>query len=249
MVKVTGSQAFRFSDKATLPSDGVYARDKETGRRFEWKTDNKKDKASASMGPFSFKAEKKSESKFTWTPLSAEFEAAASFSLKVSTKLSVLPAAIQVKWTPALFGKDGRIIAATIAGIGGAIAGAMAVGALAGEGKSSDNLADISAYQGLIAASAALLALQQNMDLKLTLSPSLGVTMHPVMAFKKTAGKDWEAGGIKNKSQLYEMKKNKTDLLVAVGQLRGNASDNDTTVADVSAIANQNNLSGNGNQS
>ena len=63
------------------------------------------------------------------------------------------------------------------------------------------------------------------MDLKLTLSPVLGITVHPALALKKTAGKEWEAGGIKNKSQLVEWKKNKTDLLVAVGELRANGSD------------------------
>lgn len=251
MVKSTGSPMFRNYFATKLPSGEVYAPNAKTGWRFPTKSESKTNKVTASAGPFSFKAENKSESKFTWTPLSAEFEAAASFALKVSTKLSVAPAAVQLKWTPALPGTSGRLIAATVAALTGMIAGVTTLGSLppSSNDKQSSLLADMGSFFGLIAASAALIAVQQNMSFKLTLSPALGVTVHPVMVLKKTEGKEIEAGGIKNKSHLYEWKKNKTDLLVAVGLLSGNGSDNDNVGANVNAIANQNSLSGNSNQS
>ncbi|MFC3226800.1 hypothetical protein ACFOGJ_06145 [Marinibaculum pumilum] len=250
MVKALGSGSpwFRVSDKTKMAHNGVFKFDKKTGFRFPTKVTDEKGKFAASAGPFSFKAEESKESSFTWTPLAAELEVGANFGLKVAASAEAVPGVVQIAWNPALLGADGKKIAAVIAALTGTIAGVTAVTSLKSDTKTGDTAVEISSYAALIAAAAALLALQQNMSFKLNLNPTLGITVHPVLVAEKTEGKEWETGAMDNKTTAYKKSINKTDLLVAVGLMKASGSDNDSSASSVNAVANSNGVALNRNK-
>ena len=250
MVKAVGSGSpwFRVSGKNKMPHNSVFKFDKERGLRLPHKKKNEGGTFSLSEGPFSFKAEQSRDSKFTWTPLAAELDVGANIGLKIAATAEAVPGFVQIGWSPALPGADTKIVAGVIAALTGVIAGVTGLASLGSEGKTGDTSAEISAYAALIAASAALLAVQQNMSFKLNLNLTLGVTVHPLLVAKKSEGKEWKTGAMENKTTIFKKKMNKTDLLVAVGLMKNSGSDNGNSQANVNVNGLSNNMAGNQNK-
>lgn len=240
MVKAVG---FRWGG-TTQPTDSTYKYDPKTGTYFPVSYTNEDGNITAEAGPFSFKTEMSTESKFTWTPLSAELNVGASFGLSIGTKLSTQPVGVGIEWKPALpagtplVAGTAAALTAVIAGITG-LSGMM--GASSGSGKTP---MQISAYMTLVATALALVAIQKNMTMELNLPLRLDATLHPLLVVKKEEGESATFGALDAKTDVFKWESNTSNAWAALGVVRNNGAEDGLNGGDVGANAVQTRVSG-----